>query len=169
MLQRLYDLTRWNTLVQSFRLAIYNLSTLPTVPLLHLAMYAGLSSLKLPACYDPQTKNVDCPICDPCLGLLAKEVPFSHHFNSTIVCRLTGKIMDENNFPLAFPQHGHVYSKEVSVPSHHSPTYIDRDCTGTRGHGCKSRRTGNVPTHRRDLPLHGSSESLHFMIPSAHR
>ncbi|GJE85210.1 CTLH/CRA C-terminal to LisH motif domain-containing protein [Phanerochaete sordida] len=111
--KRLYDLGRWETLVRSFRLAIYNLSTLPTEPLLHLAMYAGLASLKLPACYDHETKNVDCPVCDPDLGLLATEVPFSHHFNSTIVCRLTGKIMNENNSPLAFPKNGHVYSKEA--------------------------------------------------------
>lgn len=112
--QRLYDPARWVTLVQSFRLAVYNLSTLPTEPLLHLAMYGGLASLKLPACYDPQTKNVDCPVCDPNLGRLAEEVPFSHHVNSTIVCRLSGKIMDEDNMPMAFPN-GQVYSKEVRV------------------------------------------------------
>ncbi|KAL6300388.1 CTLH/CRA C-terminal to lish motif domain-containing protein [Sparassis latifolia] len=111
--KRLYDPSRWATLVQSFRLAIYNLSTLPTEPLLHLAMYAGLASLRLPACYDPETKNIDCPVCDPNLGRLAEEVPYSHHLNSTIVCRLTGKIMDADNMPMAFPGHGHVYSKEA--------------------------------------------------------
>ena len=111
--QRLYDPSRWTSLVQSFRLAIYHLSTLPTEPLLHLAMYAGLASLKLPACYSHETRNVDCPVCNPDLGALAKEVPFSHHVNSTIVCRITGKIMDADNMPLVFPN-GQVYSKEVS-------------------------------------------------------
>lgn len=110
--KRLYDPARWTALVQSFRFAIYNLSTLPTEPLLHLAMYAGLASLKLPACYDNHTKNVDCPVCDANLGKLAEEVPFSHHFNSTIVCRLSGRIMDEDNMPMAFPN-GRVYSKEA--------------------------------------------------------
>ncbi|KAI0656955.1 CTLH/CRA C-terminal to lish motif domain-containing protein [Cubamyces menziesii] len=110
--KRLYDPSRWSTLIQSFRLAIYHLSTLPTEPLLHLAMYAGLASLKLPACYTHETRNVDCPICNPDLGELAKEVPFSHHVNSTIVCRLTGKIMDADNMPMAMPN-GQVYSKEA--------------------------------------------------------
>ncbi|KAF9010185.1 CTLH/CRA C-terminal to lish motif domain-containing protein [Cyathus striatus] len=119
--KRLYDPLRWTVLVKSFRHAIYNLNTLPTEPLLHLALYAGLASLKLPACYDHSTKNVDCPICDgesgltnqPLgLGKLAGEVPFSHHANSTIVCRLSGKIMDEDNMPMAFPN-GQVYSREV--------------------------------------------------------
>lgn len=113
-LKRLYDLSRWPTLTQSFRLAIYTLNTLPTEPLLHLALYAGLASLKLPTCYDhPDTKNVDCPVCDKALGKLAEEVPFSHHVNSTIVCRISGKIMDEDNMPLAFPETGNVYSREV--------------------------------------------------------
>ncbi|THH28961.1 hypothetical protein EUX98_g5223 [Antrodiella citrinella] len=62
--KRLYDPARWTSLVQSFRLSIYNLSTLPTEPLLHLAM-------------------------------------------------LTGRIMDENNPPLAFPGTGHIYSREI--------------------------------------------------------
>ncbi|TFK34451.1 CTLH/CRA C-terminal to lish motif domain-containing protein [Crucibulum laeve] len=118
--KRLYDLSRWNNLVKSFRLAIYNLNTLPTEPLLYLALYAGLASLKLPACYDHATKNVDCPVCDvetgesapKGLGKLAEEVPLSHHANSTIVCRISGKIMDEDNPPMAFPD-GSVYSREA--------------------------------------------------------
>lgn len=121
ILQRLYDASRWDKLVRSFRTAIYNLNTIPTEPLLHLALYAGLVALKLPACYDPATKNVDCPVCESSgpgeapmgLGKLAEEVPFSHHSNSTIVCRITGKIMNGDNPPMAFPN-GRVYSREVS-------------------------------------------------------
>jgi macrophage erythroblast attacher len=46
------------------------------------------------------------------LGVLAQEVPFAHHANSTIVCRITGKIMNEDNPPLAF-DNGNVFSTEV--------------------------------------------------------
>ena len=120
-LQRLYDLSRWNTIAKTFRLAIYTLNTLSTEPLLNLALYAGLVALKVPACFDHSTKNVDCPVCDgesgtgsqPLgLGKLAGEVPYSHHANSTIVCQISGKIMDEDNMPMSFPD-GHVYSREV--------------------------------------------------------
>ncbi|KAH6917944.1 macrophage erythroblast attacher isoform 1 [Coprinopsis sp. MPI-PUGE-AT-0042] len=121
--KRLYDGSRWLNLVNSFRIAVYTLNSIPTEPLLHLALYAGLVALKLPACYDHATKNVDCPVCDgesgkstqPLgLGKLAEEVPFSHHSNSTLVCRITGKIMDENNFPMALPN-GRVYSRQALV------------------------------------------------------
>jgi macrophage erythroblast attacher len=124
--QRLYDPSRWNSLVRSFRLTAYSLNTLPTEPLLHLALYAGLAALKLPTCFDPSTKNVDCPVCDSDakdssahrgLGKLAEDVPQSHHANSTIVCRVTGKVMDEDNMPMVLPN-GQVYSREVrSTPS----------------------------------------------------
>lgn len=98
--------------MQSFRQAIFTLNTLPSEPLLHLALYAGLAALKLPACYERSTKNDDCPVCDAALGRLANEVPASHHVNSTIVCSITGKIMDADNMPMALPN-GYVYSKEV--------------------------------------------------------
>ncbi|KIK68605.1 hypothetical protein GYMLUDRAFT_68454 [Collybiopsis luxurians FD-317 M1] len=118
---RLYDPSRWITLMKSFRRSIYALNTLPSEPLLNLALYAGLASLKLPSCYDHSTKNVDCPVCDGesgseskmrGLGQLAEEVPSSYHANSTIVCHITKKIMDANNMPMAFPN-GYVYSREA--------------------------------------------------------
>ncbi|KAJ7640861.1 CTLH/CRA C-terminal to lish motif domain-containing protein [Mycena polygramma] len=118
--KRLYDPARWPTLTHAFRQAIYSLNSLPAEPLLNLSLYAGLASLKLPACYGHLTKNVDCPVCDgeagsvsEGLGKLAEEVPFSHHANSTIVCYITGKIMDADNMPLAFPDTGYVYSREA--------------------------------------------------------
>ena len=116
--KRLYDQSRWSALIQSFRQSIYTLNTLPSIPLLNLALYSGLASLKLPTCYNDthtDTKNVDCPVCDPSLGRLANEVPFSHHVNSTIVCRVSGKIMEGDNMPLAFPCSGNVYSREVRL------------------------------------------------------
>ncbi|VDC00119.1 unnamed protein product [Peniophora sp. CBMAI 1063] len=112
--KRLYDVGRWDELVRKLRLTLFNLNSLPSEPLLHLALYAGLSSLKLRTCYDHASKNVDCPVCDPSLGNLAEEVPFSHHVNSTIVCRISGKIMNEDNPPMAFPG-GYVYSREALV------------------------------------------------------
>lgn len=113
--KRLYDHGRWNNLITSFRSSVYNLNTLPTEPLLNLALYGGLAALKLPICYNPSahTSNPDCPVCDTQgLGLLAREVPWSHHFNSTIVCVISGKIMDEDNPPMVLPN-GFVYSREA--------------------------------------------------------
>ena len=63
---------------------------------------------------DAQVGNIDCPTCNEDMRVLAKEVPMSHHVNSTIVCRISGEVMDSQNEPLAFPN-GYVYSSKVSL------------------------------------------------------
>lgn len=209
-----YAPTRWEMLRDSFRKAALQIHSLPRQPTLHIALSAGLSSLKLPACYSDdvtsanatmppahlggrafgdersnllsvagvtstsvseptfppaagiavreaapavvvsepaptrsamegvihggsegangtngtcaprnslsprpstqQAKNNDCPVCDSKgLGVLAKEVPWSHHANSTLVCSISGKMMNENDPPMALPN-GRVYSIGVS-------------------------------------------------------
>jgi macrophage erythroblast attacher len=60
------------------------------------------------------TGNVDCPTCGPDMKVLAAECAMSHHTNSTIVCRISGRVMDSENEPMAFPN-GYVYSAKVSV------------------------------------------------------
>lgn len=61
------------------------------------------------------SKSVDCPICDSKgLGLLAKEVPWSHHENSTLVCWISGKLINEENPPMCLPN-GRAYSRSVSL------------------------------------------------------
>jgi hypothetical protein len=62
---------------------------------------------------DVETGNVDCPACDLNLRVLSQGIPMSHHVNSTIVCRISGEVMDSENEPLAFPN-GNVYSSKVS-------------------------------------------------------
>lgn len=57
--------------------------------------------------------NVDCPTCGEDMKVLANEVPMSHHVISTIVCRISGEVMDSSNPPMAFPN-GYVYSTNVS-------------------------------------------------------
>lgn len=216
----LYDVSRWNALQQKFRAAALQIHSLPPQPLLHIALSAGLSSLKLPACYtdDPSRasdvpahlggrafgdersnllsvagvtstsisappifppaagyaqelsappsvvlsppssnqltsalsslmgggekngdlngahspllncKNDNCPVCDARgLGVLAKEVPWSHHINSTLVCAISGRIMNENDPPMALPN-GRVYSltalQEMASASQDGQTII---------------------------------------------
>jgi macrophage erythroblast attacher len=61
---------------------------------------------------DMPVGNVDCPTCGPDMKVLAAECAMSHHVNSTIVCRISGKVMDSENEPMAFPN-GYVYSSKV--------------------------------------------------------
>ena len=96
-----------------FRADNYKLCSLTSHPLLSITLQAGLSALKTPQCYQLENRNVHCPVCDTdTLGKLAEGLPLSHHVNSTVVCRISGKIMNEDNPPMMLPN-GRVYSYEV--------------------------------------------------------
>lgn len=112
--KELYDPSRWLELINQFRRDNYSLCSLTSHPLLSITLQAGLSALKTPQCYEHENTNVNCPICDnQTLGSLAEKLPLSHHVNSTIVCRMSGKIMNEDNPPMLLPN-GRVYSLGVS-------------------------------------------------------
>jgi macrophage erythroblast attacher len=76
------------------------LLSLPSVPLLHIALSAGLSALKTPSCHSSHphssaassisptsssslTTSV-CPICSTELNDLARNVPYAHHTKSHV-------------------------------------------------------------------------------------
>ncbi|ORX63126.1 hypothetical protein DM01DRAFT_1379656 [Hesseltinella vesiculosa] len=109
----MYDPHRWQELVAQFRADNYALCSLTSHPLLSICLQAGLSALKTCQCYQDDNRNVNCPVCDQAIfGQLAKSLPLSHRGNSTVVCRITGHIMNEDNPPLMLPN-GRVYSLEA--------------------------------------------------------
>ncbi|CAG8483019.1 12021_t:CDS:2 [Cetraspora pellucida] len=109
----LYDPIRWGRLIARFRIDFYELNALPSQPLLNVTLQAGLSALKTPMCYQHDNKNIDCPVCSPdTLGTLAKGLPMNHHVNSTLVCRISKKIMNEDNYPMILPN-GCAYSHDA--------------------------------------------------------
>jgi len=65
--------------------------------------------------------SAQCPLCSSALRALGAEVPYSHHVNSTIVCPLTGRVVEgdggEGGQLVALVSRvrgeGRVYSREV--------------------------------------------------------
>ncbi|CAO3679601.1 unnamed protein product [Rhizopus stolonifer] len=111
----LYDERRWSELIEQFRSDYYALCSLTPYPMMSITLQSGLSALKTQQCYEHDNKNVNCPVCDSdTLGKLAERLPLSHHVNSTLVCRLSGKIMNENNPPMLLPN-GRVYSQSALI------------------------------------------------------
>lgn len=94
---------------QLFKKEYNALYSLNEPPLLLSIIRAGLTVIKTPSCGDPEHFNASCPACQPELVDLAKDLPYAHHDNSILVCRITGERMDEDNPPMALPN-GYVYS-----------------------------------------------------------
>eukprot|EP00742_Colponemidia_sp_Colp-10_P003053 GILJ01003256.1.p1 GENE.GILJ01003256.1~~GILJ01003256.1.p1 ORF type:complete len:383 (-),score=58.83 GILJ01003256.1:136-1284(-) len=107
--KKLLDESRWDELIQAFQADNYELYCLSPEPALSVYLQAGLASLKTAFCYEQEGRSIDCPVCAPGVGTLAKTVPFAHHVHSSIVCRITGELMDEHNPPMVLPN-GYVYS-----------------------------------------------------------
>ncbi|KAF2854169.1 hypothetical protein T440DRAFT_465173 [Plenodomus tracheiphilus IPT5] len=105
----LYSPARWTHLASLFLTTHHNLYSLPPRPLLHIALSAGLSALKTPACHSAYTSSsanasssttTVCPICSTELNELARNVPYALHTKSIV-----------ENDPVALPN-GRVYGSE---------------------------------------------------------
>ncbi|KAI5481661.1 negative regulation of gluconeogenesis [Pseudohyphozyma bogoriensis] len=110
--QELYAPNRWDSLLTLFRSTFLALHSLPSLPLLHFSLQAGIASLKTPICCPLPTTDIimsssstptgrtegrpskECPVCSSPLKNLAPEVPYSHHVNSLIVCGISGKVVE---------------------------------------------------------------------------
>lgn len=218
--REMYSPARWSTLRNLFRTTFFALHALPSVPLLHISLQAGIASLKTPICVPvpqgaptappsayplggpplrttitpdgeivltapegpsppstgaPPTPSPaagtggaaasagisspaagaaaappihtlegrpsrECPLCSSPLCKLGAEVPYSHHVNSTIVCGITGKVVEgdggEGGQLVALVSRatgeGRVYSKEGLVlrASQHPSGKIVEPVTG---------------------------------------
>ena len=118
-----FSQSRWSHLAQLFVDTHHSLFNLPARPLLHVALSAGLSALKTPACHsslnpasaampDQHAKFAPsyssdygigtslCPICSTELNELARSVPYAHHTKSSV-----------ENDPLMLPN-GRVYGRD---------------------------------------------------------
>ena len=105
----MFSQSRWEHLANLFIRTHHELLSLPTQPLLHIALSAGLSALKTPAChsaYASSSSNASstttsvCPICSTELKELARNVPYAHHTKSFV-----------ESDPIVLPN-GRIYGRE---------------------------------------------------------
>ncbi|KAJ5693358.1 hypothetical protein N7462_002781 [Penicillium macrosclerotiorum] len=84
---------RWKLLSDLFIKTHHELLSLPSQPLLHIALSAGLSALKTPLCHSAYTSSSSnsqstttsvCPICSTELHELARKMPYAHHSKSYV-------------------------------------------------------------------------------------
>ncbi|KAJ6171657.1 hypothetical protein N7470_000724 [Penicillium chermesinum] len=89
----LFSLDRWKFLADLFVKTHHELLSLPSQPLLHIALSAGLSALKTPLCHSAYTSSSSnsqststsvCPICSTELNELARKMPYAHHSKSYV-------------------------------------------------------------------------------------
>ncbi|KAL8997491.1 MAG: hypothetical protein Q9169_003271 [Polycauliona sp. 2 TL-2023] len=89
----MYSKDRWDFLADLFLKTHHELFSLPTRPLLHFALSAGLSALKTPSCHSKyassssnasSTTTTVCPICSTELNELARNLRHVQHNKSSV-------------------------------------------------------------------------------------
>lgn len=89
----MYASERWMYLSGLFIRTHHELLSLPSRPLIHIALSAGLSALKTPSCHSAYTSSSSnphstttsvCPICSTELNELARNLPYAHHTKSSV-------------------------------------------------------------------------------------
>ncbi|XP_065919491.1 E3 ubiquitin-protein transferase MAEA-like isoform X2 [Dysidea avara] len=110
--EKLFSESRWSDLIKLFHQENYSLHQLNGQSMLSVTLQAGLSSLKTPHCGKSDQVDLRCPVCTEPLGELARPLPYSHCAQSHLICTLSGKVMDDNNPPMALPN-GYVYGENA--------------------------------------------------------
>jgi macrophage erythroblast attacher len=116
-----YHPKRWQELRNAFLAAHVELHSLPLRSLLSVSLQAGLSTLKTVQCVariksnettKPTTidaRSHQCPVCTSPLAPLAARLPRAHHEHSSIVCRISGRLLGGEEMAGCGPN-GQVYS-----------------------------------------------------------
>ncbi|XP_017773372.1 PREDICTED: macrophage erythroblast attacher [Nicrophorus vespilloides] len=110
----LFDVKRWDVLIEQFRQENYRLFQLASQSVFTVALQAGLSALKTPQCYTEncENRNPACPVCQKYLNQLAEVLPFAHCSQSRLYCHISGLPLNENNQPMMLPN-GHIYGEQA--------------------------------------------------------
>ncbi len=104
---------RWRDLESDFKSVFFSVYNMKSSSTLETLFQCGLMSLKTPFCFTSETKNKRCPICCEEIGLLANNLPSSHHPVTALICRVSNHIMDHLNPPIALPN-GQIYSEKAT-------------------------------------------------------
>ncbi|KAI4095577.1 MAG: hypothetical protein LQ348_000263 [Seirophora lacunosa] len=105
----MYSSSRWDFLSNLFVKTHHELFSLPSRPLMHIALSAGLSALKTPSCHSmyassssnaSSTTTTVCPICSTELNELARNLRHVQHNKSSV-----------EHDPIVLPN-GRVYGRE---------------------------------------------------------
>jgi len=108
-----FEEERWNDLINIFQRDSFLVSGITTHSNLEISLQAGLSALKTDSCLDNKLcKPEVCPVCNPSMKKLVNRVPSTHKVVSSLICRITGEVMDEHNPPVSLPN-GQVYSEKA--------------------------------------------------------
>eukprot|EP01083_Nonionella_stella_P056101 147902_1 len=111
-----FSTDRWDSLRSMFIIDLLRVNDLPQNSMLELVLKCGLGVLKTQNCNNSDESNSNCPACCSLLRSVAAPIIPVRRVNSFLVCRMSGKPIDEHNPPMVTPS-GMVYGKQALLNS----------------------------------------------------
>ena len=108
--RKMFDGDGWATLAEAFREGYFAVQGMTSEPLLETYMTLGLCALKTHYPYEDKAGAPGDPLRHPPIRRLAEGLPYAKHVRSKLLCRVTGKLMDDDNPPMVLPN-GQCYSR----------------------------------------------------------
>ncbi|KAL4453459.1 hypothetical protein ABPG74_017666 [Tetrahymena malaccensis] len=107
-----FDDKRWEDLIIQFKNLCFDIYGIPSNSLFSTTLRAGISCLKTLNCINQEYQYpYKCPVCSPYINEMVKIIPFTHRVTSSLICRITGDVMDEHNPPY-ITKDNQVYSQK---------------------------------------------------------
>lgn len=108
--EKLMGAEQWDELKMQFQKDFITVYQIDQNSQLIKTVRTGLSVLKTRQCPQNEDSGAECPACAGPLKELANQLPFGHFETTKIRCRITGKLVSEDDPPMALPN-GQVYSE----------------------------------------------------------
>lgn len=108
---------RWDYLINIFKEVFSKFYQMSQAPLLNILVKLGISTLKSNSC-NSENKSLGCPTCRDDIVDVSNQLPCIVRTHTTLLCPYSHKLMDDVNYPLAFPN-GNVLSKEAAEELKH--------------------------------------------------
>jgi len=104
---------RWNDLIELFKFENFQLYSFTAEPMMNIILQSGLAVMKTQLCEDTDMHLDECPICSTDeFQKIIEDLPYAHNQHSSLVCHISGEIMDEHNPPNMLPN-GYAYSERA--------------------------------------------------------
>lgn len=101
---------QWEMIKEQFKKDFISIYQVDQSSQLIKTVRTGLAVLKTRQCNKNECEGSECPACSGPLRELANQLPFGHFETTKIRCRITGKLVSEDDPPMALPN-GQVYSE----------------------------------------------------------
>lgn len=116
--------SRWIQIMEQFNKDYSKIVGIKASSSLEVFLSAGIATFQTPFCSEnTESRNESCPTCNKWMQQISANIPATQKSVSTLICRITGEPINENNPAVALPN-SEVYSMSVTPSPLHANSLL---------------------------------------------